>query len=215
MSVHTINPPTPPPGLPHVVLEQDYDATTRVLPPTPVETEPPLPVESDPSLPKLEVNAAVADHFLPDERRAASAWQAKHPEIPGVKDGTRVFPDPAIAKSNREMKHTEHGLGPGPGDTPLECFMADYDEDMEPYLAFRDGMSVNRIAKTYGIANVRLLLELSNAGSESSTYTSSATTFSLRREPHWRSAAAMRVLVPSARLRRGQRSPNRPRKRAR
>jgi hypothetical protein len=35
---------------------------------------------------------------------------------------------------------------------------------MEPYLAFRDGMSLSRIAKTYGIANVRLLLNTMERG---------------------------------------------------
>ena len=49
------------------------------------------------------------------------------PEIPAISDGSLLFPDPAIAKSHREMKRiTEDGLAPG--DTPLECFMADYDE---------------------------------------------------------------------------------------
>ncbi len=42
--------------------------------------------------------------------------------------------------------------------------MADADERLEPYFAFRDGMSLGRIATTYGIANVRLLLDTIERG---------------------------------------------------
>jgi hypothetical protein len=42
--------------------------------------------------------------------------------------------------------------------------MADYDKDMEPYLAFRDGMSLNRIVTKYGIANIRLVLNRIECG---------------------------------------------------
>ena len=35
---------------------------------------------------------------------------------------------------------------------------------MEPYLAYRAGMSLNRIAQTYGIANIRLLLDTMEHG---------------------------------------------------
>src|SRR5258708_1333415 len=44
-------------------------------------------------------------------------------------------------------------------DHSIERFMADADERLEPYFAFRDGMSLSRIATTYGIANIRLLLD--------------------------------------------------------
>ena len=42
--------------------------------------------------------------------------------------------------------------------------MADADERLEPYLAFRDGMSLSRIATTYGIANVRRVLDTIERG---------------------------------------------------
>jgi hypothetical protein len=53
--------------------------------------------------PPLQVNAAVASHFLPPEMRAASAWQARHPEIPAMGNFLKVFPDPVINKIHVEL----------------------------------------------------------------------------------------------------------------
>jgi hypothetical protein len=110
-----------PPALPLVVLEPEHDATTRAVPPTPVETEPPKPVESEPSQSQLKVNAAVASHFIPEEMRAASAWQAQHPEIPGIENWLKVFPDPVINKIHVELKRvSDRRSGRVPNDADVE-----------------------------------------------------------------------------------------------
>jgi hypothetical protein len=156
----------------------------------------------------LDLVSAVAKHFTSEEKRAASAWLAQHPEVPVADNGPRVFRDPYTDRVHRELKrNTERGKGWGPdafngfdrqdeddgvkeapdevlpdsaanneiharivaasvarngrekADRSIERFMADSDERLEPYLAFRDGMSLSRIATTYGIANIRLLLD--------------------------------------------------------
>jgi hypothetical protein len=71
--------------------------------------------------PPLQVNAAVASHFFPEEMRTASAWQGQHPEVPAVKDGPRVFPDPVIAKIHVELKrHNDRRRGSVPDDANVE-----------------------------------------------------------------------------------------------
>jgi len=166
---------------------------------------------------KLDLVSAVAEHFTPEEKRAALAWLTQHPEVPVADNGPRVFPDPYTARVHRELKrNAESGKGWGleaftdkefafdpsfertdeddglkeapdevfpdsaaanneiharieaasvarndreKADRPIERFMADADERLEPYLAFREGMSLSRIATTYGVANIRLLLD--------------------------------------------------------
>jgi hypothetical protein len=56
-----------------------------------------------PTPPPLQVNAAVASHFIPEEMRAASAWQARHPEIPAMGDFLKVSP---IRSSTKFMSNS-------------------------------------------------------------------------------------------------------------
>jgi len=53
---------------------------------------------------KLEVDPAVAEHFTPEELRAASEWQGEHPEVPAIKQGEKVYPDPITDKIQAELK---------------------------------------------------------------------------------------------------------------
>jgi hypothetical protein len=70
--------------------------------PLPVEL---MPMKLPPGLPqKLDLVSAVAKHFTPEEKRAASAWLAQHPEVPVADNGPRVFPDPYTEKVHRELK---------------------------------------------------------------------------------------------------------------
>jgi hypothetical protein len=63
----------------------------------------------------------VASHFIPEEMRAASAWQARHPEIPAMGDFLKVFPDPVINKIHVELKRvSDRGSGRVPNDADVE-----------------------------------------------------------------------------------------------
>jgi hypothetical protein len=74
-----------------------------------------------PSPPPLQVNAAVAAHFLPPEMRAASAWQAEHPEIPAMGNFLKVFPDPVINKIHVELKRiNDRRSGRVPNDADVD-----------------------------------------------------------------------------------------------
>ena len=147
---------------------------------------PPLPVEKHAvtakgrKLQKLNVDAAVASHFTAEEKRAASTWLEKHPDLPPADSGLRVYPDSVTDRYNRELKRLTAKAhrapsaakvvarieaaavarhGPEKADHPIETFMADADERLEPYLAFCDGQNLARIVTTYGIANIRLFLD--------------------------------------------------------
>jgi len=90
--------------------------------------------------------------------------QPEDDDVKGVKrkkEPAELIPD---SSANNEINARAEAAsvahhGPEKPDHPIECFMADADERLAPYIAFLDGQSLGRIVTTYGIANIRLFLD--------------------------------------------------------
>ena len=81
-------------------------------------------------------------------------------------DGPKEVPDEILpassAKNEIEARVEAAGVvrnGVEKADHSIERFLAGSDELMEPYFAFRDGMDLRRIVKTYGVVNIRKVLD--------------------------------------------------------
>jgi hypothetical protein len=134
----------------------------------------------EPPVVRLDLRAAVARRFTPEELRAAAAWLAEHTDLPKpitarlsrelkrLKQPDRLSDDDydalidsaadGIDLSGEIKKQMEAAAIAGRNkpryDRTSERFMSTLDEYVEPYLAVQRGMPVDEAAQRFEIADI-------------------------------------------------------------